>query len=407
MLTGLKFVAQCRRAAAVVGVAAVLGCADRSDNHASFAAGECQAASARTERPLALDAEGSIPPCELRFEPSGVVLRGDESRAIPDPGGVAVRDSKGILYTTIAFGSGVAVWSESGEYLRTIGGDGFGPGEFVSRGGSLFLYVDGKDQLYVRDNAMRVSVFSPSGRFLRLHNLGAAAPRPRSSAILKNGDFIIAAATPATQAAFARVITTSEKQVAIGGDGRAQSACSSRERTLIASDDPTFWASPCRGAGVGYLLEHWNVDGSLVDSIRRNAEWLPDGADMAPNARHAHDNQVPDRPPSVIELANVDQAGFLLTVGFVVTDRWRPVRDPLARDSVENSFVDAYMEVIDPVSQRLLATTKLPESWDTTVPLYFFHGSRLGYLQTETPNGVPELQIWQYHLSGRAGSGGR
>jgi len=77
-------------------------------------------------------------------------------------GTIAV-DSKGQIYVSDAQAQEVRVFSPSGEYRRTVGGPGSGPGE-LGRGASVVLLSPG-DTLLVPDvNNRRINRFDPEGR---------------------------------------------------------------------------------------------------------------------------------------------------------------------------------------------------------------------------------------------------
>lgn len=79
-------------------------------------------------------------------------------------GSIAV-DSRGSIYVSDAQAQEVRVFSRSGEYLRTIGSPGSGPGE-LAPGASVVLISLG-DTLLVPDvRNRRISRFDPDGRYL-------------------------------------------------------------------------------------------------------------------------------------------------------------------------------------------------------------------------------------------------
>ncbi len=80
----------------------------------------------------------------------------------------------------------VRIFSETGEFLRSMGGRGDGPGEFRN---PWFLWVLPGDTLWVGDyRPQRFNVFSGDGEFIRLVTLDPLYPNPsRGGGVLSNG----------------------------------------------------------------------------------------------------------------------------------------------------------------------------------------------------------------------------
>jgi hypothetical protein len=86
-------------------------------------------------------------------------------------------DSRGHIYVSDTQAQEVRVFSAEGEYLRTVGGPGQGPGE-LGRGASVVLIAPG-DTLLVPDNGnRRINRFSPEGDVLPSSPLEPEKGRP-------------------------------------------------------------------------------------------------------------------------------------------------------------------------------------------------------------------------------------
>lgn len=107
-------------------------------------------------------------PCRVVVRETGVQLLAVADGSRPDPGFVVRRDGRGRFYSTGAtgFGNTIALWDETGRFLRSFGREGEGPGEFSARG-MISILVDREDRLHVRDGGIRWSVFSPEQEFVR------------------------------------------------------------------------------------------------------------------------------------------------------------------------------------------------------------------------------------------------
>lgn len=64
-------------------------------------------------------------------------------------------------------------YDKDGKFIKTIGGEGQGPGEFMS---PCKLFLDNKDNLYVNDQGKSLTVFNNKGEFLKLIKLNFSIP---------------------------------------------------------------------------------------------------------------------------------------------------------------------------------------------------------------------------------------
>ncbi len=95
---------------------------------------------------------------------------GDSVAELSDPSGLAV-DSAGRIYVSDGL---VKLFAPDGRFLRVIGREGAGPGEY--RGADIATLGD---QLVLEDlRASRLSVFDSSGKYLRSWTISCCAPSP-------------------------------------------------------------------------------------------------------------------------------------------------------------------------------------------------------------------------------------
>jgi hypothetical protein len=141
---------------------------------------------------------------------------------------------------------------------------------------------------------------------------------------------------------------------------------------------------------MGYTLELWTVAGKLERTLTRNVAWFPRGADipgdLSPNADDENrDDRSPfsaRRPPSAIRDLYVDDTGLLIVYVDVVNDRWRWIKDNAERAALFPSFIDRYVEVIDPDAGVVLASLgPLRDMRPHEIPVHF-NGTRFGYRRT-------------------------
>ena len=262
-----------------VFVLAAPGCSDQ-DPQAACARGAARAFESGEVVEIA-DAEA---PCRIVVRETGIRLLAVEDGSRPDPGFDVQRDGRGRFYSTGAtgFGNTIALWDESGKFLKSFGREGEGPGEFSHRGG-ISIFVDGEDRLHVRDGGIRWSVFSPEQEFLR----GVSAPLASfesGSTVLDNGMavtrsrdaehyFRIVDSTGATRRAFG----------VIPDELRRANVDTERDVTHAGGD--SFWAGPVAGSPDGYQLEEWGVDGELRRVFAPDRGLAPAGRSRPPFLR--------------------------------------------------------------------------------------------------------------------------
>lgn len=292
-------------------------------------------------------------------------------------------DSRGNLYTPVLYDVHVVnVYDSDGRHTGTIGRRGSGPGEFRS---VLFLRIH-DDTLFVHDNGLaRQSVFW-SGALVRTRRV----PGNMWDGLSYGPDILINAVVPEGDAAGAPLhwIDTEGRRRASGGaaSGRfRRDEIPLMRRSMAAASGSAFWtARPTR-----YLLEKWDHELNLVESIEREADWFPP---------HSNTGILPDRPPQprvrAIHLDDEERMWVLLHVG---APRWRetftstaPSPD-MAFDGRMDVYYDSVLEVIDTPTGSLVTRIRLDEyatAFTTT-------GKLVVYGDDE---GIPYLDLFDVRL---------
>lgn len=341
------------------------------------------------------------PPCRIEFRETGIRLEAGADGERPDPGLTVVVDSNGRYYSANAPGWGpvISVWDSRGRYLSSFGGEGDGPGELSARGG-LNLFIDGRDDLHVRDGSYRWSVFSPEQEFLRRVGSGVMGGLTWRTVILDDGSALASDGLVSPGYHFRVADSTGALASRFGPvEGRSSSG---RQRPISHAGGDSFWAGPEHGvANVPYVLEEWGLDGTLRRSIRRDAEWYrwEGPIEHAPRVTQVH----------------VDRGGLL----YVVV--WRPTeeyvreqekrvrgRGPVDLRAVErehermDEMTELVLEVIDTRSGVLLASDRYVSSEARDLlPLGMFRGSLRGYRYKEDEAGLPYVEIVELALVAR------
>lgn len=181
---------------------------------------------------------------------------------------------QGAYLTSVSGGGSIAVWSEDGDFLRTIGRPGEGPGELAV---SAIPFVDAEGTVHVLDAfAGRWSRFSLDGEFLGsttsalLHQVVYST----ESALLDPSRLLIGRPAPlgATSSQF-RIVGADGSLFREFGEVPSQIGVERRGRAVAYGGDDSFWAAPRDGDP--YVLEEWSLDGRLLRTVRREAAWIP------------------------------------------------------------------------------------------------------------------------------------
>ena len=105
---------------------------------------------------------------EMEEELSIGVVEGDENYIFNNPRIVRVNDA-GDIYVFDAGDTRIQVYDQDGQYLRTIGRQGQGPGEY---GRLVYFDVNGAGDIFVNDPMnRRVTLFNKDGGYLQSFNL--------------------------------------------------------------------------------------------------------------------------------------------------------------------------------------------------------------------------------------------
>ena len=343
------------------------------------------------------------PPCRLVFRETGLRLVAVSDGSRPDPGRTVLRDSKGLFYSANArgFGSVISVWDEKGGYLRSFGGGGEGPGEF-SENGIVNLFLDGRDNLHVRDGGLSWSVFSPRQEFLRRVSAVLMGGSMGRTVILREGTALTSGRGDHDGANYFHLVDSAGTlrrsfgpvEDAVSRSGR--SGRSLRRRIAYGGGD-TFWAGPTSGGAHAYLLEEWGIDGRLRRAFRRDAPWYEWRGEERTSA-------------SVVQL-HVFETDLLFVAVYLpsgaMAEAYAEARKQgRLRPTTEErlALAEVVLEVIDVRSGELLASerhkaAKVREE----VPQAFFGGGRLGYTYKEegAEGGLPSVEIVALELAAR------
>ncbi len=351
------------------------------------------APTAKPGEPLIIS-EGT-PPCRIYFRETGIVLRGDSASGAPDPGPYVARDSRGRFISSIAGDHArLAVWNPDGSFDRTIGREGFGPGEFPRSQFAPVIFVDGADRIYVRSGGGVWSILEPT--FEHVGRMGIPSIQSRgSNAVFRDGTIIASAGAGGERVDYFQRYTPNGS----GPTGFAEIPLDRRaagsERTTVPADDSTFWASPDAGSDAGYLLEHWSITGTRLAALRRDVSWLP-----RPKTQSAPPAPT-DPPRPFVNLRSVGPDGLLLVYATVNNDTWRPLAAGEERPRVSTRR-NVHIDVIAPREGTVVASevVNISALGEGTIPFEFFPRTNLGY-RIDDSGDLPVVRIVEYGLRPR------
>lgn len=331
-------------------------------------------------------------PCTLSFEPVGVVIRTDPGSTHPFPYPPAVRNSRGDYYTASA-NEGVLLWSADGEYQGTLArvGSGEAPGEIT--GGVVTPLMTPGDTLMVRDNRFHWVVFGPDNAFVRKVPLGPiqVLMAPNTTHVLPDGTLLSTWPRTAEEGfAFALLDRSGTVLSKLPGSEAVASTSggsgTSLARASSLDGDGGFWVGPVEGSPTGYHLEHWSLDGTLLDSLTRPVSWF--------KVREPRRVPLPGFAlQSAVQTVHYLPNGLLWVSSLVLPPDWTEAHDDIPR---EDQHRIRYDELIDPVARRVLAS--VPRADNDYISL--FTGSSEGYRMYQDSLGAWELEMVRLRIDG-------
>ncbi|MEO5799294.1 MAG: hypothetical protein ABIZ70_13460 [Gemmatimonadales bacterium] len=260
---------------------------------------------------------------------------------VPQPGGVA---------------SLPLAYSDSGAFLGPLGTSGDSADGFRE---PLFARIGLGDSLWLFDNAQRALVFSPARSWVRTVQLPIG---PWDAEVGMDGRVLLASSS--SERPFPLLLLAPDGAIAkqIAGDSAALAIHSPRR--LVRAPDGSWWTMPMQ---FRYRLEHWDSTGTLLGVIDRQPDWFaPYSTASAPS------NTTPPSP--MLMDAWFDAAGRLWVLGKAADPKWSAGLSATGSDSTASPSIsdadkvyDTVLDVLDPASGALLATTRFDVSYPFAV----------------------------------------
>ena len=331
--------------------------------------------------------------CDLRAVRSVVLGTSDGDAALGGQLSSVAKDSKGTFYVGERGGPPL-VFDSRGRFVRRLARPGRGPGELAD---GVAVFVAPGDSVHVIDiETGRRSIFSPTGEFVRM------VPQPgigRFGLILPDGNLVlnVGGLDAALIGAPLHLIDTAGRVIrSFGGNYRVVIGENGTDPWLLArlvgpSRSGRFWAAHY----LEYEFSLWSSTGELIKHYERVNDFF------RPNERFRI--ALSPRTPPRVSTIREDSTGLVwITIQVPVPqEEWeagigKPELNrrgqPVYRHAMRGRLFHTRVEVIDPITGRLLVSRRLPFYAVAATD----DGEYAAYRQDE--DGVPYLDIWRVQL---------
>lgn len=322
-----------------------------------------------------------------------------------------VRNSRG-HYFVASPGSDARVfkYDSTGRFLKLIGRRGQGPGEFT---GISDIAISAGDSLLVFARGNRLLVFSSEDRFAREVRLELSARSIPSGGFLRDGRIVTSGVTTKASGVGLALHLLSVEGTYLRGVCGPSVLRDGRNQPLL---NRVFWLAPDDGVWAiepgNYRIERCDVTGQTTMILVGQPAWtnirpvseldakapqpiamirtkkIPGGkeADHGISAPLSRDIL----PVTAFDNIWTDSIGRVWLSARVPDIDWRTSLGPNGeRDEYSDALYDTQVEIIDPRTAQVIASTRLP--FRTVDAL---GGNRLA-ASAESPEGLLVIDIWQ------------
>lgn len=320
-------------------------------------------------------------------EPTAVVEFGslDGPGVVGAPAHVVRRQSGEWVLADYHHKGVLKIYDAEGHFRRGVGRSGQGPGEYEI---PERLFVTRGDSLKVVDFAgNRITTLSPSLSYVRSRPIGVSG---QAIAMLPDGIVVAARVVTAESVGLPLHLIGPDGEIvrSFGADPPISQIGNSDVmwRGLASTSDGVWSADLLR-----YRLEHWSIDGTLIQRLERDVEWFPPQVEYGVR-------QDPDHEPSPgLRSISTDAQGRLWTIVDVPDRNWQTAfelgtdlygrRTKMIRDV--NKYYDTIVEAIDPESNRVVARARFDQS------ITGFAGDGLVFASELRGPGYPTVIVWK------------
>lgn len=371
----------------------------------------------RSMRPMLVGAAvvlaaGSCAPSDTPVIPDGLsctacvitsdtmtVLGTSEGQAALSAVGRVVRDKHG-RYWVFSYPELPKLFDNDGAFIRTVGAEGGGPGEF--RAADDMWELPG-DSVVIRDSGAQLfHVFDPDLRFVRSFRVpilglgeGIVLDWPDSVVVNAKAPRPPEFGFPLHLVDFSR--SPAEVIRSFGGHGEEINSTTLYTRLdyRLAPAPDGYWTI----AGAWYRITKWSRTNEEQFTLERRPDWFPAESGMSGGG--------PQKPPSPQCVAvREDEAGLLWAFCLTPSPRYQEAwpaagvqasgvgEGPSSRmDPDFRVLYDTSIEVIDPIARRVVAREVLDAVIVSALP-----GREVAF--AETSEGFPTVRIIEFSLHG-------
>lgn len=333
--------------------------------------------------------------CEIRLELVATLQDADGRAGLSAPLVVERASNGHYLVVPVARQSDLLRFDESGNFLGTIGRRGQGPTEF----GTILAVRSGwADSTLVMDAGNgRLAILDPEfdvARSARLPEIGGwFGP-------LISGGLVVLRSIPGRRDLSPNRVLLLNRMLELEhsfgpspGVGPENSIASLRRRMAVSPNGVvvlSHWNA--------YKLEVWGIDGIHRRTLVRTPSWF--------RYEESDGRSISDAPPpSTLESApRIDASGRIWTVSRIADEGWRDglgsVQGATGGRAVgvpigtRNDYYDSVIEVIDPESGRLIASSRVDPS------LVFISDDGYAASYREDEFGIPFVDVWRLTVVG-------
>jgi hypothetical protein len=271
--------------------------------------------------------------------------------------------------------SRLEMFSKDGKFIRQIGREGKGPGEFQL---IPSMELSAKDSLLVYDDlSFRITTINRKGEIVAATNGPAVRAWYRLKERLSDKEYFRPGSQDARRPA---LVDLSGRTIAAVGDWRMPWLITTRV------SDSQAWIARWDE----YAIHLWNRTGDTTVSLVRTADWFPEWSDA--DRTNGMNYWVPRKPmmrnmvvlPSGLLLVSVLMPRKLEAWEQEAIRPSRNERDPMS----QVQRYDVRMEVVDPHTGKLLVSQLFPHQLEHANGEYF-------YSARETAEGEVFIDIWR------------
>lgn len=271
----------------------------------------------------------------------------------------------------------ILVYNTNGQFERTLGRLGRGPGEFE---GPILLAIDGADTLHaIAALQGQGARFTPG---LELIGTTSLPPRVHDFALLHNGLLLVSAPLVDGSLVYtAHVIEISGRALS-SFDPVALDGSSNRTdphlfwRAVAASSSNRVWSARLDE----YAVTLWDSDGNRIKQLRRRPDWF-----VVSDQQQEPIDPAYVRPPArILDVYEYSHTGLLWILVAVPDVNWKSGRSHKPED-----IYDTVIEIIDPDRAEVVVMSRFNDLLQLTRDGNYIYATR------QDSSGFSHLMIWK------------